>query len=141
MVEKLLCHIPYDVQVIKYRKSSCCVTNITGSMQQQQRLPVHLLSHSGYSVSAKCNVNIFWRRKCSVSSEQVSVSRLYPFGLQEEEAALTRPFCPTPPPSCPGGGGSKSKLAAHTHTHTAGLHTRICTCIHMKCCPGECVRW
>lgn len=100
---------------------------------------MHLLSHSGFNVSAKSNVNIFWRRKCSVSSEQVSVSRLYPFGLQEAEAALTRPFCPAPPPSCPGGVGSKSTLAACTHTHTAGLHTRICTCIH-KCCPGVCVR-
>ena len=52
------------------------------------------------------------------------------FELPEEEAALTRPFCPAPPPSCPGGVGSKSTLAAththtHTHTHVAGLHTNV----------------
>ena len=76
-------------------------------------------------------MNTFRRRKCSVSSEQVSVSRLYPFGLQQEEAALTRPFCPAWPPSCPGGGGSKS-------THGWITHTCICTCT--KCCPGVCVR-
>lgn len=99
-----------------------------------QRLPwfnVATTATSGYSVSDKCNMNTFRGRKCSVSSEQVSVSRLYPFGLQQEEAALTRPFCPAWPPSCPGGGGSKS-------THGWITHTCICTCT--KCCPGVCVR-
>lgn len=100
-----------------------------------------LLSQFGCDVSAQCKVYIFWRRKCSVSLEQVSVSRLYPFGLQEEEAALTRSFYPAPPPSCPGGVGSKSILAV-THTHTDGWITqkRVYTCTRIKCCSSICVR-
>lgn len=89
----------------------------------------HLLSHRGSCVSAKCDMNIFWWRKCSVSYEQVSVCKLYPFGLWEKEADLTRPLFPAPPPSCSKWVGSKSRLA----THTAGLHTvficiRTCIC-------------
>lgn len=74
-----------------------------GSKQLQK--PLCIREVSGDTQSAKCNVYIFRSRKCSVSSEQVSVSRLYPSGLQQEEAALTSPFLPCTATQLPWRGG------------------------------------
>lgn len=82
--------------------------------------------------SAKRNVDTFWRRKrqgrkcLSVSRVQVSVGKLYPFRLQEEEADPTRPLGPAPNPAVlrewavnpPGQhkqSGASRRLCTHTH--------------------------
>lgn len=88
-----------------------------------------LLSLSGYSVSAKCNMNIFWRRKCSVSSEQVSVSSIL-LGYRRRKQPWPGLFARHGHPAVLEGWAVNPHWQ-HTQTHKAGLNTHTHMCLHL----------